>query len=233
VCYLETDVRTYHRDSFFAALKSNDSAAVAAGSSNVQVSTTTQKVLALQPIMPPAPPRSRSKSRVRAADDALLTSGVDPVQAASASAGDARAPLDPAAQPSHGAAAASAGGGVSRHSIDAVAAGSLYAHVSTKQGKTILAALAPGRYGSQPTTQSVLQQTFMPPAPLRSNNRVLLETFMPPAPPRSNNRVLLETFMPPAPPRSNNTSAAVAAGSSNVSRFFLMSKSQQNTARPS
>jgi hypothetical protein len=124
---------TYHRDSFFAAL--NDSAAVAAGSSNAQVSTklgrtivpafapgrrgvqpTTQKVLALQPLMPPAPPRSRSKSRVRAADDALSTSGVDPVQAASASAADARAPLDPAAQPSHGAAAASAGGGTSRHS---------------------------------------------------------------------------------------------------------------------
>ena len=107
---------------------------VAAGSSNALVSTKpgkifvpalaagrygsqlmTQKVVALQPIVPPAPPRSRSKSRNRAVDDASSSSRVDPVQAASASAADALAPLDPAALLSHGAAAASADGEASRH----------------------------------------------------------------------------------------------------------------------
>jgi hypothetical protein len=118
---------------FFAAHKNNER--TAAGSSNAQVTSKlgktfvptlagrygsqlmTQKVVALQPIVPPVPPRSRSKSRARAGDDASSSSRVDPVQAASASAGDARAPLDPAAQPSLGAAAASAGGGASRHRV--------------------------------------------------------------------------------------------------------------------
>ena len=117
-----------------AAHKSNEITAVAAGSSNALVSTKpgkiflpalaagrygsqlmTQKVVALQPIVQPAPPRSRSKSRNRAGDDASSSSRVDPVQAAPASAADALAPLDPAALPSHGAAAASAGGEASRH----------------------------------------------------------------------------------------------------------------------
>jgi hypothetical protein len=72
-------------------------------------------VVALQPVVPPAPPRSRSKSRVRAADGASSASRADshPIPAAPESAADAGASAGSTAQPSHS--TASAGGGVSRH----------------------------------------------------------------------------------------------------------------------
>ena len=122
----------YRNPVFSATSNNNRGTAVAAGASDVDLPSrhcriivpallpsrhgSQPAVVALQPIVPPAPPRSRSKSRVRAADgasSALRVVDPHPIPAAPESAADAGAAVGSTAQLSHS--AASAGGSASRH----------------------------------------------------------------------------------------------------------------------